>query len=92
MKYLISYYYIQSDHILATPSYDYEEIVETKSNLSEKESEKVLCDYIQNKTDEYGYSFIRKDPPSFGFHYISNQGGVIVEKYTKPIEPKVTQI
>lgn len=42
MKYLIEYYYIKSDHILASPEYDHEEIIEV--NSKEK-----LENYIKNK-------------------------------------------
>lgn len=79
MKYKISYYYIKSDHIFAFPEYDHNEIVDVNS-------EEKLQNYIESKKDQYGNNFKKKT--SFGFDYISNQGGVKIEKYN----PKIKKI
>ncbi len=75
MKYVIRYYEIQSDHILATPEYSRSEIVEASSDHS-------LQKYIESKKDSYGNSFEKKK--SFGFDYISHTGAVEVSIYTEP--------
>ena len=78
MKYTISYYYIQSNHLLATPTYNHSEVVDT-------DSKKKLQTYIESKKDQYGHNF-KKDPfKGFGldFQYTSGAGAVKVEKYVK---------
>lgn len=82
MKKIIKYYYIKSDHIFASPEYDHEEIVEV-------ENDEKLAKYIESKKDGWGNNFKKKK--SFGFDFISNQGGVKVLDYIykKPIIKKV---
>ena len=77
MKYKIKYYYIKSDHLLALPEYDHEEIVSV-------ESIQKLKKYIESKKDHYGNNF--KTDKSHGFDYISNQGGIKVELYNPQIK------
>lgn len=80
MKKIIKYYYIKSDHIFASPEYDHEEIVEV-------ESDEKLTKYIESKKDGWGNNFKKKK--SFGFDFISNEGGVKVLDYKNPIIKKV---
>ena len=82
MKYIIEYYYIKSDHLLAIPEYDHKEIVEAKSI-------KILYDYIKSKKDEYGNPFHARTTKSFGFDFVSNAGGIKIKKY---IRPKIKQL
>jgi hypothetical protein len=85
MKIRIIYHTIQSDHILATPEYTHEEVVEVKGFDDPK-----LVNYIESKTDGYGHKFKRKK--NFGFDYISQAGGVVVKEYEKPKEPKIKKL
>ena len=78
-RFKIKYYYLKSDHMLACPEYDHEEIVEVRS--LEK-----LDKYITTQKDQMGHYFRKKK--SFGFDYISNQGAVKVEVYN----PKIKKI
>jgi hypothetical protein len=75
MKMLIKYYYIKSDHLMATPQFDHEEIVEVKTDSD-------LQNYIGQQKDQYGHSF--KRDKSFGFDYISSQGAIKTEQYREP--------
>ena len=80
MKYLIKYYEIQSDHILASPEYDRSEIIETSSSNDLKK-------YIESKKDQYGNNFKMKS--DFGFDYISNSGAVKVSVYKEPVAKRI---
>lgn len=75
MKYKIKYYYIKSDHIFATPEYDYCEVVIIKNNNKEIALDK----YIATKKDQYGFKF-KKEKKS-GFDYISKQGAIKIVEY-----------
>ena len=70
MKKTIEYHYIKSDHIFASPEFHHSEIVEV-------ENEEKLTAYIESKVDDWGHPF--KKEASFGFDFISNQGGVKVK-------------
>jgi hypothetical protein len=75
MKMLIKYFYIKSDHVLASPTFDHEEIVECKTDQQ-------LQAYIAKQKDQYGNPF--KRDKSFGFDYLSNQGAIVVSQYHEP--------
>jgi hypothetical protein len=83
MRYLVNYHSVQSDHILATPSYHSSEFVETDSVVK-------LTEHISNQTDMWGHPYRLNE--NFGnpncvsriYQYISNQGGVIVDEYNEP--------
>lgn len=62
----ISYYYSR-DSFLGVPEHSHDEFVECKSTTA-------LDKYIEKQKDEYGNPFKKKS--SFGFQYISNQGGI----------------
>lgn len=79
MKYLVRYYWIQSDHILATPEFHHEEIIECSGPREIKE-------YVEKQSD--GWENKYKQKKSFGFDYISSQGGVKVSEYN----PKIKKI
>ena len=79
MKIKIKYYYIKSDHILATPEYDHKEIVEVANQED-------LDNYIFKQKDDYGNKFKKKT--SYGFDYISHQGGIKIKIYN----PKIKKI
>lgn len=69
MKYVIEYHEILSDHILATPEFFKEEIVEA-------ETKKDLNNYISTKRDLYGNKY--RQEKKYGFTHISNQGALKV--------------
>lgn len=75
-KYLVKYYWIQSDHIFASPTFHHEEIIET-------ETPQKLQEYIESQTDDYGHLYKKNN--AFGFDYISNQGAVKVSDYKPEI-------
>jgi len=80
MKYIIEYYEIKSDHLLAKPEFDRQEIVEVNSI-------KKLNRYIMSKKDMYGNKFKIVEGESkklFMFDYISNQGAIKIKKYHEP--------
>ena len=87
MKYIIEYYWIQSDHILATPDYGKSETVECNSI-------KELDDYLSKQHDpwnkkNYYKKATEEEKKMFGFDYISRQGGVKIEKYKSPKFKKI---
>ena len=69
-----------SDHLLASPEYHHEEVVE-HSNPD------ILKAYILKQKDDYSNPY--KDEPFGGFDYTSARGGVKVRPY---IEPPTKQI
>ena len=71
-KWVISYHSIQSDHILATPQFDYAEYVEG--------TEQKVIKRIKSKTDGWSNPY-RKADEMFGFDFISNQGAVDYKEY-----------
>lgn len=79
MKVKIRYHEINSDHILASPEFDREEIVECESFDDPK-----LISYIESKTDFWRHKFKKSKKRTMGFDYISKQGGVKVEEYIEP--------
>jgi len=80
MKFVIEYYEIMSDHLLATPEFHHKEIVDAKND-------KALDNYIAQQKDFYGNHYVKK--ANYGFTHISNQGALKVYPY-KP--PKVKKI
>jgi hypothetical protein len=83
MKVKISYYYIKSDHLLASPEFDHFEIVEVHSLYDPK-----LKAYISTKKDDCGHPFVEY-PNSFDFDYISNAGGIKLEEYIPVVIKKL---
>jgi len=80
MKIKISYYGIQSDHVLAIPKFTHSEIVETEYGFIDPK----LTEYISGQKDWDGYKFKKCAKKKFGFDYISKSGGVKVEVYKEP--------
>lgn len=81
MRKLIKYYSIEyGAPLFSIPKFTNSEIVEVNS-------EKELQKYIESKKDEYGRFFKKKK--SFGFDYISTNGGIKVENYKSPKIKKI---
>lgn len=81
-RFVINYFWVQSDHICAEPTLHHTEFVE--GTLEE------LHDYIESREDGYENPYYKCNPEtSYGFDYISNQGGVTIEDY---VEPKFMQL
>ena len=79
-KYVIEYYEIKSDHLLATPEFDRKEIVQVHS-------EKKLDKYIFLQKDNCGNHYEKassKKEALFGFTHISAQGALKVYPYKPP--------
>jgi len=84
MKFKITRYEIQSDHMLATPQETNDfEIVEADSIDDPK-----LVEYCESRKDWYGNSMKKEE--SFGFQYISNAGALTVEAYVEPTVKKLS--
>ena len=78
MKYVIEYYTIQSDHILAIPQFSHKEIVD--STLPK------IGKYLRGK----GYSLAKASTKkAFGFDFTDNWGAVKVKKYVAPRIKKI---
>ncbi len=75
-KVIIEYYYIKSDHLLATPAFDHKEIIEG--------TDKQIENYILKQKDPWNHKFKKKS--FMGFNYISNQGAIKVLPYIKKKE------
>ena len=81
-KYTILYHSCGPD-FFSVPHFTHREFVQFSS-------QKELDDYVCSKKDQWGASF--RINPGYGvkgevgstFNYISNQGGVIVERYVEP--------
>jgi len=74
-KYIVEFYELNSDSILATPSYDRSEYIEADS-IDE------VNDYVTNEcTDGYGHKYIMK-VNNHGYTHISAAGAAKVSKYT----------
>jgi len=80
MRVIIEYHYIKSNHLLASPEFDHEEIIEVDTQIKLKK-------YIESQKDQYDNNFIKNK--KHGFDYISRQGGVKVKKYVSPIIKKI---
>ena len=73
MQKVIIYHSIQSDHILAVPQETHRETIETKSMAK-------LREYVETQMDAYGHKFKKSSrQESFGFDYLSKEGGVKIE-------------
>ncbi len=84
MKIKISYCSIKSARVLAMPELTHSEIVEAKGFDDPK-----LVNYITSQKDWYGHKFKKDSKKTFGFNYISNTGGVRVERYREPRTKKL---
>jgi hypothetical protein len=84
MYFEIQYFYIKSDHILASPEYDHREIVKVNTR-------KQLEDYVKSLQDLYNNPFKKCDPPRYGFNYISNQGALKVSRRKSLINKDLTK-
>jgi hypothetical protein len=84
MKYTVEYYSVLGDHIFSQPEFTSQEYVTA-------ESQSQLDQYIETKTDMWGFPYYvnpnygNEDSVSSKYNYISNQGGVIVRMYTEPV-------
>lgn len=74
-KWVIRYHSIQSDHILATPQFDYAEYV-TGTEVQ------VIERIVTEKVDDWGNAYTRESKERmFGFDFISNTGAVDYTEY-----------
>jgi len=88
MKYLIEYHSVQSDHILASPTFFSSEAVEV-DNMDR------LTEYLSTKTDIWGHPYVLNEnfenpkDVTREYNYISKWGGAIVTPYKEMVFTKI---